>query len=114
MTEIKLPEMRPIDNDVLIIRKLSKSARAADLYLRLCHKVRAKQSRITTRDIASMTGMDRGAAYLMMDQFATLGLVKKHKSGTNTAWLLGPTTGGLIVEEYVNVASRWITKGEKK
>ena len=110
MPEIKLPDIKNADNDIIFLKKLSKSARMSELYIKLCHRVRAKQVQITTHDVASMMGLNRGAAYLLMDELTILEMVKKHKTQNSTVWLLTPKDGDFIEEEYVKAASKWREK----
>lgn len=112
MPEIKLPDMKQIvdDQEIMLLRKLTKSRRTAQMYLLICHYAAGKKFKFTTRDMVDKTGLNRGQIHMELTSLCSMGVIDAHKFGSTHDWIIQTSA---IDQDHVDIAAETV-RGKKK
>ena len=108
MDKIELPVIKKDDNGSKFLKfrsKLEKSPRAAELYIRMCHKIQGKQPFITTGEIATEMSISRSQTFQLLEEFCSFDIIKKFRRGKVGGWFIN---NDIIDKDAVEIAKKWL------
>lgn len=109
MTDIKLPDLKNYEKEKYFVlkRKMERSPKVSEMYIRICHKSKKGQTKITGPEMSKEMNIQRGNAFQLIENFVNAEMLKRHKVENIIYYLID---SDFIDEDLVKTAMEQLEK----